>query len=883
MKRRIYGVMVFLLVFAAAFSVMQPITAPTAYAAAEPALNYSKKTIIIGTTYTLKVVNVTDSKATYSWSTSDSSVAAVNGKGKVTPKKAGTAKITCKITYSDRTTKSVSCTVTAKERVVATGVEINNAKIGDMNAHVMTVGEEYDFNRTLTPSTSTDSTYWVIADEEYAQVDSSGVVTALKAGITRLEARTSVNKTEALKAENTITDSIYLYILPDSEGSGEGQNPSAAPSATPVPGGTAATPTPTPRPTVTATPTPGADQAVIKSVGLTGSKELSIAFGAPVLESSVIGVDGYLTSAVSITAKNSSAAVVGVLTPTLSSDGRTLTIRSSSSFDGTYVILISGIRTEKGETFSSYSRELALKDTTGPSVVGNTELDAAGYRNTIRFSEELDLSDLTVLGVDTSVSESTKALLLDRNMYSLSEDQTAIVVNLSGIYESSDLNKEIVVTLNYIKDAAGNYTTPTFLKIKLYTDTSLKAPSVPLSVERTSVSTLTVTFDREVQYEGFLTIGGEMFYGTKDTEDPRKVIYQIGSSYYAQSLTGTQKVTVSNWYSYHSSVNTGTLSQDFMVDFTISAQPPKLQTKTLYSTVVNDASVINLVLTYDKNVLVSNPNGAINVTLYDSYGNILQKNVSYQAKVRSETVTLELDQQMSPAGTYVIELPAGFVFDGYMNFSAAENFVVTKQNDTAGSSLPNPTIMQDSQDPSVLYVEFQAKLDQTSAQTVSNYLLANAIRPEKAELIAQSDSYAKVRLTFASGAIEYDTNYVIRVSGIKGYGSSGATLKQYTTEIYLRENKAPIFQSAKIIGTNMIELTFHDNTMLMGTPVFNVTVNGKVISSNAWCSGTSVYITVYESIGTGYATISPGYGNEITDINGNIAAVPDVFTAVRAY
>ena len=81
----------------------------------------------------------------------------------------------------------------------------------------------------------------------------------------------------------------------------------------------------------------------------------------------------------------------------------------------------------------------------------------------------------------------------------------------------------------------------------------------------------------------------------------------------------------------------------------------------------------------------------------------------------------------------------------------------------------------------------------------------------------------------------------------------------------------------------MIELTFHDNTMLMGTPVFNVTVNGKVISSNAWCSGTSVYITVYESIGTGYATISPGYGNEITDINGNIAAVPDVFTAVRAY
>ena len=167
----------------------------TAGAAAEPSLNYSKKTIIIGTTYTLQVQNVTDSKASYSWSTSDSSVATVNGKGKVTPKKEGTANITCRITYLDRSTKSLTCVVTAKERVEAENVAINNAKTEDLNAHVMTVGESYDFNRTLTPSDSTDSTYWVIDEEEYAEVSSQGVVTAKKAGITRLQARTGINKT----------------------------------------------------------------------------------------------------------------------------------------------------------------------------------------------------------------------------------------------------------------------------------------------------------------------------------------------------------------------------------------------------------------------------------------------------------------------------------------------------------------------------------------------------------------------------------------------------------------------------------------------------------------------------------------------------------------
>lgn len=866
MKKRIYKIAAFLLIFALCFPVFSAAEPETAYAAQAPSLNYSKKTIILGTTYTLTVSGVTDSKAIYSWSSSETSVATVNGKGKVTPKKAGTAKITCKITYSDRTTKSLTCTVTVKARTAATAIVISNSKIGSMNAQVMQVGEKYDFNRTLTPSGSTDSTYWVIADEGYATVDSQGVVTAKKAGITRLEARVGINKTEALKPANTVTDSIYLYIT----SSGTTITPTPAPTG-PV------TPTPTPAPTT------APDQAVVKNVGLTGSKELCVSFGAPVLESSVIGVDGYLSNTITIMAKDSNANPPGILTPSLSADKRTLSIKSSAPFEGNYSIVISGVRTAAGAAVNTYARELELKDKTGPTIIGKTTVDAAGYKNTIQFNEELDLSELTILGVKTYVSDMTKSILMDRYLYSLSPDNSAIIVDLSGITDSSDLNKEIVVSVNMVKDTAGNYMTPMIVDLYLYTDTAMKAPSNPLSVERTSATTLTVTFDREVQYEGYLVVGNDSFYGTKDTSDPRKVNYNIGLNYNVQALTGTQKVTVKNWYSYNSPADSANISKDFMVNFTVSTQAPVLQSQKLYSTVENNNSVIKLVLTYDKNVLVSDQSGTLNATLYDAYGNILQRTVVYTASVKDNVVTLEVDQQMGSAGTYMIELPQGFVFDTYMNFSQKASFSVVKQTGSTGNTLPNPTVTQDAYDPSILYVEFAAKLDQATAQNPSNYLLANAIAPVKAELVAQSDSGAKVRLTFASGAIEYDTNYVMKVNGVQGYGGSYGAITNFTTNVYLKENKPPVFITAKITGPNTIEILFQENGSLMGTPVFSVSVNGKTISSSAWCTGSSVNITTYETISSGLAILSPGYGNSITDINGNVASVPSTIQAVRSY
>ena len=72
--------------------------------AATVKLNMTKKTMVIGSTYKLKVKNT---KKTVKWTSSDKKVATVSSTGKVTAKKAGTTIITAKVGK-----KKLKCTIT---------------------------------------------------------------------------------------------------------------------------------------------------------------------------------------------------------------------------------------------------------------------------------------------------------------------------------------------------------------------------------------------------------------------------------------------------------------------------------------------------------------------------------------------------------------------------------------------------------------------------------------------------------------------------------------------------------------------------------------------------------------------------------------------------
>ena len=98
-KRRVmYAVMLIIMI-----PMLLCMTNPVQAKAAKMKLNVSKKTIVIGSTYKLKVQN-TSKKV--KWSSSNKKVATVTSGGKVTAKKAGTTTITAKVGK-----KKMECTI----------------------------------------------------------------------------------------------------------------------------------------------------------------------------------------------------------------------------------------------------------------------------------------------------------------------------------------------------------------------------------------------------------------------------------------------------------------------------------------------------------------------------------------------------------------------------------------------------------------------------------------------------------------------------------------------------------------------------------------------------------------------------------------------------
>ena len=168
-------------------------------------LNKSTTSLTEGESETL-TATITPSNATgdktVKWSSSNEAVAAVDSNGKVTAKKAGTAVITA----TSSNGKSVSCTVTVKQKEIAiTGIGLNKSTTS------LTEGESEILTATIAPSNATgDKTVkWSSSNEAVAAVDSNGKVTAKKAGTAVITVTSSNGKsascTVTVKQKDTYT------------------------------------------------------------------------------------------------------------------------------------------------------------------------------------------------------------------------------------------------------------------------------------------------------------------------------------------------------------------------------------------------------------------------------------------------------------------------------------------------------------------------------------------------------------------------------------------------------------------------------------------------------------------------------------------------------
>lgn len=157
-------------------------------------ISKTSATIYVGDSYTLYAsANPSNaSNKSITWSSSNSKTATVYN-GVVTGKKAGTVTIYA----TSNNGKKASCSITVKNKTVATTGVTLNQKTAVMNA-----GKTLRLYATITPSNATNKKItWSSSDTSVATVNSSGTVTAKKRGTVTITAKTSGGQ----KATCTIT------------------------------------------------------------------------------------------------------------------------------------------------------------------------------------------------------------------------------------------------------------------------------------------------------------------------------------------------------------------------------------------------------------------------------------------------------------------------------------------------------------------------------------------------------------------------------------------------------------------------------------------------------------------------------------------------------
>lgn len=824
----------------------------TASAAAAPAFNKTKLSIVAGRTATLTVNNASGAVSKV-WSSSKKSVCTVSSKGVVTAVAPGTATVKCKLTFTDNTTKTLSCTVTVKKRVAGTGIEFKNVDTSEMNAQILHVGEKFKTTWQKVPSNTSDYAYFSVEDTEYAKVSTSGEVTALKPGVTKLWVRLGANQEDAEREGNPAADSVFLLILP--------KETSLTPTPTPIP-------TPSviisPTPTLTPTPIPNMTPQVL-SIQLNSSRELEIAFSTPIDDTSVIdGTDRLIDGTILVTGL-SDAATVGTLVPKVSEDKTRLYLTTTEKFHGTYIITVSeNVKTPDGRSVAAFTKQCELKDKTGPNYI-KTTVDEAGYLNIITFNEALDISGLQIVSVNGALNDTLKYLLQDKNNYTLSEDKKSILIDLSygGVEKMG-----AAVQMTGIKDMAGNLADPWIASVNVYTDAGVKPLAKLLQVERISKTLIQATFDRSITYGGRLIVNNTDLYGVIDEKNPKVVYYTIPDN--LKNLTGNQVVSLTNWSSVNANSFQST-NETRYINFTLDTQAPSVVRAELGATVENGATKTILNLTYSEPVTINAITGTVTAKVHGNDGTILNKTFHYTATSRDTKVTLSFQTgEATEGGVYTFTLPSGLVVDKFENFSAQQTIAASRAGDSS-TTLPKPSrIEQDLTNPSVINLYFNNKLDLASVANLTNYKFGGAY-PISAECVSQTETAAQVALTFASGAFPYSTSYPFVLKGVSGYSGSYGPMGEYTGQFALVENVKPYIKHSKLTSTSSIEVEFSEN--ITGSCEVIVYINGAPVTCSTVLYDGILYISLVNPTSSTniYYTVT---SNELYDIYNNKAEIP---------
>ncbi|WP_186579861.1 S8 family serine peptidase [Aquibacillus kalidii] len=150
-------------------------------------VNKSSLSVVVGNSSTIKAtVSPSDStEKTVKWKSSNTKIATVDSKGKVTGKSNGTATITATV----KGAKEIKVKVTVNRPVAAKSVKLNKKYA------TLSKGKTLTLSATVSPSNTTNKTVsWKSSNSSIASVDSKGRVQAVRSGTAKITGTTSNGK-----------------------------------------------------------------------------------------------------------------------------------------------------------------------------------------------------------------------------------------------------------------------------------------------------------------------------------------------------------------------------------------------------------------------------------------------------------------------------------------------------------------------------------------------------------------------------------------------------------------------------------------------------------------------------------------------------------------
>ncbi|MGN7175615.1 S-layer protein [Cytobacillus sp. SAFR-174] len=593
----------------------------------------------------------------------------------------------------------------------------------------------------------------------------------------------------------------------------------------------------------------------VESVSAINAKELVVKFNLPLKESSVVETTGAGKGTLVDGTFKVDGAAADALEASLSADGKELTIRSATDWEGTHSVevIADKLVSTSNKKVGHFTTAFNFDDTVRASITGVEYVNKYTYK--VNFSEPVN-----AVGSESAKFADGSAVTLDTAAtgYGLSADGKSFTV----VFDSATTaNKEITVSFPSITDFAGNISVPATAKATI-SDADKTKPTVA-SVVSASPTTVKVKFSEtiklvdatKVSYNGVALTAADVAVDANDKTVLNVTVPSTTTSGVLALAAGVVEDLNKN--------ENGASSQ------TVSFAHDKVAPQVTASEVVKVSGVNNLKVTFSE--AVTEVGTTLTLKYTDEYG--VQKSIVVPAakinvdSTDSKVVFIELHDGTSvikEGVNYSVEIPTGFFVDGFNNNSVAKtvSFLNSTSSTTTKLALntTNPIVNGIDAKGAYVDVQFADAVNASTATNTSNYAIegatvSSAVLTYNNPTTANVDgAKAVVRVYIADNTVEATGNYNVTVNGVTGYSSSVTQMNSDTKNIAINENtRATVTSSTvKSLGASTVVAVTFSEAIASGAGDandFDLFVDGVKVST-ATVTGGAAAATIDFTINT---------------------------------